>query len=106
LMLYLEAFVIWNTIYIYTVRHVLRGYLQDKERVVLYKPVLRDHLWENTSSVIRQMTSQQRFNSHESLNDKKRQDTMLPFNTDNCLLELTLWTGLTARCSHISNRSI
>ena len=105
-MLYLEAFVIWNTIYIYTVRHVLRGYLQDKERVVLYKPVLRDHLWENTSSVIRQMTSQQRFNSHESLNDKKRQDTMLPFNTDNCLLELTLWTGLTAQGSHISNRSI
>jgi hypothetical protein len=30
---------------------------QDKERVVLYKPVLRDHLWENTSSVVRQMTS-------------------------------------------------
>jgi hypothetical protein len=29
--------------------------------VVLYKPVLRDHLWDNESGVIRQMTSLKRY---------------------------------------------
>ena len=65
-----------------------------------------DHLWDNKSGDKRQMTSLKSFNSHESVNEKKIQDKRLPFNTGDCLIELALWTELTAQCSHISNRSI
>ena len=57
------------------------------------KPVLRGHVGTEKSGLLRQVTSQKRVNSHESFYDKIRKKW--PFNTGDCLIEVTSLAGLT-----------
>jgi hypothetical protein len=62
--------------------------------IIIVKPVLRGHLWDKEKNgLIRPVTSK-RFNSYELFYNRKRQ--MWPFNTGNCLIEVTVykWTQL------------
>jgi hypothetical protein len=60
---------------------------------ITVKPVLRGHLWEKkkwpykTGDLLKK-----RLISYEYFNDRTRR--MCPFNTRDCLVEVTTWTGL------------
>ena len=55
--------------------------------------IKRSPLGQRKSGLIRQVTSLKRFNSYEIFYDRTRK--MGPFNTGDCLIEVTAWAGLT-----------
>ena len=60
------------------------------------KPVLRSHLWDNekvSSGLLRQVTSSKRFNLYENFYD--RTIKRWPFNTGDCLIDVTTLAVLT-----------
>ena len=57
------------------------------------KPVLRGTLGIKKNGLIRQVTSQKRFNAYAIFHDRTRKKW--PFNTVDCLIEVTARAGLT-----------
>jgi len=55
--------------------------------------IKRSPLGQRKDGLIRQVTSEKRLNSYESFYDRIRKKR--PFNTDDCLIEVTAWAGLT-----------
>jgi len=55
--------------------------------------IKRSHLGQRESGLIRQVTSLKRFNSYEIFYDRTRKGWI--FDTGDCLIEVTAWTGLT-----------
>ena len=55
--------------------------------------IKRSSLGQRKSGLIRQVTSLKRFNSYEIFYNRIRK--RWPFNTGDCLIEVTRWTGLT-----------
>ena len=59
-------------------------------------------LWQRNSGLIRQLTSLKGFNLYEIFCDMTIKQW--PFDTDDCLIEVTVWVGLTVYDSLITNR--
>ena len=53
----------------------------------------RSPLGQRKSGLIRQVTTLKRFNSYDIFYDRTRKKC--PFNTGDCLIEVTTWAGLT-----------
>ena len=71
--------------------------------------IKRSPLGRRKSGCIRQVTSKKRLNSYEIFYDRTRK--MWPFNTGDCLIEVTTWAGLTVYyyvfgLCHVQNRRI
>jgi hypothetical protein len=62
-------------------------------KTFIVKPVLRGHLWTKKNGLLIQVTSQKRFNSYEFVYDRTRKGW--PFNTGDCLIEVTTLAGVT-----------
>jgi len=62
---------------------------------IIVKPVLRGYLWDKEKVALKDRWPLRRFNSYEIFYVRTRK--MWPFNTGDCLIEVTTWTGLSVQ---------
>jgi len=69
------------------------------------KPVLKGHLWDKEKVIIQDRWPLKSGYSYEIFHDMTRK--MWPFNTGDCLIEVTAWAGFTVLlCTSKKNQNV